>query len=122
MPWQTPSLYAYINDGVFSDADFKALINVGSGSKADNVGAIGRHGLGSLTMYRFTDIPSLISGKYFIIFDPSRQYLPLGTNHRLRRAGLKISLDQMRSSFKHHLEPFVGIGGYSLGIGFLSGY
>ena len=73
--WQTPGLYVY-NDGVFSDSDFKALVNVGMGSKSEDSSKIGKYGLGALTMYLFTDVPSIISGDYFIIFDPTRKYLP----------------------------------------------
>jgi hypothetical protein len=112
--WQTRSLFAY-NDGVFSEGDFMALVKVGLGSKSDDLGKIGRYGVGTLTMYLFTDLPSFISGKYFVIFDPTRQYLPLDSNRRQRRAGWKVPLLQMRSHFSDHLEPFVGIGGYRLG-------
>jgi sacsin len=113
--WQTPALYVY-NDGVFSEDDFDALIGVGMGSKAADTAKIGNYGLGSLTMYLFTDVPSIISGEYFVLFDPSRTYLPYIDLHRgRRRAGLKISLAQMTSHFKDHLRPFVGIGGYTLG-------
>ena len=111
--WQTPSLYVY-NDGVFSEGDFKAFINTGAGSKADDSSKIGRHGLGSLTMYHFTDIPSMISGDYFIIFDPSRRYLPLYQGRR--RAGMRIPLSLIKTRHKDHLVPFAGIGGYSPGI------
>jgi sacsin len=110
--WQTPSLYVY-NDGVFSEHDFKAFINTGGGSKADDPTKIGKYGLGSLTMYHFTDIPSLISGEYFVIFDPSRKHLPLSKGRT--RAGLRVPLSMMKAKFKDHLVPFVGIGGYTLG-------
>jgi sacsin len=100
---------------VFSEEDFMALVKVGLGSKSHDTGKIGKYGVGTLTMYLFTDLPSFISGKYFVIFDPTRQYLPLDSNHRQRRAGWKVPLAQMRSHFKDHLEPFVGIGGYNLG-------
>ena len=119
--WQTPALYVY-NDGVFSDDDFNALINVGMGSKAANAAKIGNYGLGSLTMYLFTDVPSIISGEYFVIFDPSRSYLPYSDLHRGRRGpGLKIPLAQMKLHCKDHLRPFVGIGGYTLGFDFAIG-
>ena len=112
--WQTPALYVY-NDGVFTDADFKAFIQTGAGTKASDSGKIGRYGLGSLTMYHFTDIPSLISGDYFVIFDPERRYLPVDEAGK-RRAGMKIPISLMKASKKGHLIPFVGIGGYTLGI------
>ena len=111
--WQTPSVYVY-NDGVFSENDFKAFINTGGGSKADDSTKIGKYGLGSLTMYHFTDVPSLISGEYFVVFDPARRYLPLSNGRT--RAGLRVPLSIMKAKFKDHLVPFVGIGGYTFGI------
>jgi sacsin len=110
--WQTRSLFVY-NDGVFSKSDFEAFINIGAGTKASDSTKIGKYGLGSLTMYHFTDVPSMISGEYFVILDPSRRYLPL--HGKKRRAGLRIPLSLMAREYLHHLVPFVGIGGYALG-------
>jgi len=112
--WQNGALYVY-NNGIFSDADFKALKQVGTGSKANDPSKIGNYGLGALTMYLFTDVPSIISGEYFVMFDPTRRYLPFDRYGR-RSAGLKIPLAQMKTCYEDHLVPFVGIGGYSLGI------
>lgn len=112
--WQIPSLYIY-NDGVFSDSDFKALVNIGMGSKSEDASKIGKYGLGSLSMYLFTDVPSMISGEYFIIFDPTRKHLPFDSRNRRRQAGMRLPLSQMKSRFADHLIPFVGIGGYNLG-------
>ena len=113
--WQSPGLYVY-NDGVFTDKDFKALVNVGMGSKAGDSTKIGKYGLGALTMYLFTDVPSIISGEYFVIFDPLRKFLPIDRAQRRRKAGLRIRLSQMKELFTDHLVPFVGIGGYNIGI------
>jgi hypothetical protein len=113
--WQTPALYFY-NDGVFTDSDFKALIDIGMGSKAGDTSKIGKYGLGSLTMYLFTDVTSMISGEHFIIFDPTRQYLPFRNGQSQRQAGIRLELSRMRPKFCDQLEPFVGIGGYTLGI------
>lgn len=110
--WQTTALYVY-NDGIFSEGDFKAFINTGAGSKEKDSSKIGRHGLGSLTMYHFTDIPTMISGDYFVIFDPSRRYLPISQGRR--RAGMRVPLEIMKTRNKDHLIPFIGVGGYSLG-------
>ena len=112
--WQTPALYFY-NDGVFTDSDFEALVNIGMGSKSHDSSKIGTYGLGSLSMYLFTDIPSMISGEHFIIFDPTRRYLPYITGGPRRKAGVMLQLSLMRSSYPDHLAPFVGIGGYTLG-------
>jgi hypothetical protein len=89
--WQTPSLYFY-NDGVFTDSDFKALVDIGMGTKAGDSSKIGKYGLGSLTMYLFTDVPSMISGEHFIIFDPTRQYHPFRNGQSQRQAGTYLKL------------------------------
>lgn len=112
--WQTPALYFY-NDGVFEGSDFEALVDVGSGSKAHDPSKIGKYGLGSLSMYLFSDIPSMISGQYFVMFDPTRKYLPYARGGRRRQAGVRLRLSHMRARFHGHLVPFVGIGGYQLG-------
>jgi sacsin len=112
--WQSPGLYVH-NDGVFTDKDFKALINVGMGSKSGDSTKIGKYGLGALTMYLFTDVPCIISGEYFVIFDPSRKFLPIDRAQRRRKAGLRIRLSQMKELFPDHLVPFAGIGGYNVG-------
>lgn len=109
--WQTPALYFYY-DGVFTDSDFEALINVGIESQGSS--KIGTYGLGSLSLYLFTDIPSMISGEHFIIFDPTRRYLPFITGVPRRKAGVMLKLSLMKSSYPDHLAPFVGIGGYTL--------
>lgn len=112
--WQGLSLYTY-NDGVFRESDFEALVSIGMGSKSGDSSKIGKHGFGSLTMYLFTDVPSIISGEYFIMFDPSRRYLPFDQSRRRRKAGLRLKLTQMQANFVDHLAPFVGIGGYTIG-------
>jgi len=112
--WQSGALYVY-NDGMFSEADFKALVQVGMGNKSKDNSKIGNYGLGALTMYLFTDVPSMISGEYFVMFDPTRQYLPYDPRSGRRLAGLKIPLAQMNPGYKDHLVPFIGIGGYSIG-------
>lgn len=120
IPWQTASLYVY-NDGVFTESDFNAFRKVGTGTKANDSTKIGRYGLGALTMYHFTDVPSMVSGKYFIIFDPSSRYLPVAPGKKHRRPGMRIPLSIMKVKFIDHLVPFIGIEGFSLGIFSIAG-
>ena len=54
---------------VFSDDDFKGFRDVGKGSKRDNKQAIGQYGRGSQTMYHWTDVPMLLTGKWFLILE-----------------------------------------------------
>ncbi|KAL5316261.1 hypothetical protein ACEPPN_015306 [Leptodophora sp. 'Broadleaf-Isolate-01'] len=66
--FQGPAFLVH-NDGVFSDDDFKGFKNVGEGSKAHNKTTIGQFGRGSQTMYHWTDVPMILSGKYLLILD-----------------------------------------------------
>lgn len=54
---------------VFSDNDFKGFKNVGEGSKAHDKAAIGQFGRGSQTMYHWTDVPLILSGRYLVILE-----------------------------------------------------
>jgi len=54
---------------VFSENDFKGFKNVGEGSKANDATTIGQFGRGSQTMYHWTDVPMILSGKYLLILE-----------------------------------------------------
>jgi sacsin len=54
---------------VFSDKDFEGLKHVGKGSKREDSTTIGKHGRGSQTMYHWTDVPMLLSGKDLVILE-----------------------------------------------------
>jgi len=54
---------------VFSDDDFKGFKNVGEGSKTHDKSTIGQFGRGSQTMYHWTDVPMILSGKYLLILE-----------------------------------------------------
>lgn len=50
-----PALVVH-NDGVFTDADFKGLGNIGQGGKSGMPNSIGRFGLGALSFYHFSEV------------------------------------------------------------------
>jgi sacsin len=54
---------------VFTEDDFKGFKNVGEGSKANDKTTIGQFGRGSQTMYHWTDVPMVLSGKYLLILE-----------------------------------------------------
>lgn len=54
---------------VFNDDDFKGFKNVGEGSKAHDKSTIGQFGRGSQTMYHWTDVPMILSGRYLVILE-----------------------------------------------------
>lgn len=50
-------------------------------------------GLGALSMYHFTEVPTILSNNRFVIFDPTRRYLP---KHKSRiLGGRRIKLNDM---------------------------
>ena len=51
----SPSLVLY-NNATLSEEDFKGLRRVGRGGKTENSETHGRHGLGALSFYYFTDV------------------------------------------------------------------
>ena len=48
------------NDGIFSNEDFSGLRRVGRGGKEGQSDTHGRHGLGALSFYYFTDVRDLL--------------------------------------------------------------
>ena len=53
-----PSVIIY-NDAVFEDEDFEGIVNIGIGGKDDRSNTIGQFGLGSLSMYHFSEVRQL---------------------------------------------------------------
>jgi sacsin len=66
--FQGPAFLVH-NDGVFSEDDFEGFKNVGEGSKAHDKETIGQFGRGSQTMYHWTDVPMILSGRYLVILE-----------------------------------------------------
>ncbi|XP_027359772.1 sacsin [Abrus precatorius] len=73
--WQGPALLAY-NDAVFTEDDFVSISKIGGSSKHGQAGKTGRFGVGFNSVYHLTDLPSFVSGKYVVLFDPQGFYLP----------------------------------------------
>ncbi|KAF9522956.1 hypothetical protein CPB83DRAFT_911009 [Crepidotus variabilis] len=88
-----PTLYLF-NDGKMNEQDFKGLRRVGQGGKTDQTETHGRHGLGALAFYYFTDIVTVISGEHVMILDPSGKYLPPNRG-------------QKRTSLSRHIRDFL---------------
>ncbi|GMH07070.1 hypothetical protein Nepgr_008910 [Nepenthes gracilis] len=73
--WQGPALLAY-NDAVFTEEDFVSISRIGGSSKHGQAWKTGRFGVGFNSVYHLTDLPSFVSGKYLVVFDPQGIYLP----------------------------------------------
>ncbi|XP_075490038.1 uncharacterized protein LOC142528761 isoform X2 [Primulina tabacum] len=73
--WQGPALLAY-NDAVFTEDDFLSISRIGGSSKHSQAWKTGRFGVGFNSVYHLTDLPSFVSGKHVVLFDPQSAYLP----------------------------------------------
>ncbi|KAK7349013.1 hypothetical protein VNO80_23837 [Phaseolus coccineus] len=73
--WQGPALLAY-NDAVFTEDDFVSISKIGGSAKHGQASKTGRFGVGFNSVYHLTDLPSFVSGKYVVLFDPQGAYLP----------------------------------------------
>ncbi|KAG8972493.1 hypothetical protein FRC05_009846 [Tulasnella sp. 425] len=106
-----PALVVH-NDGIFTDADFQGLINIGQGGKSGRVDSIGRFGLGALTFYHFSELPWIISGKHCLFLDPSEGYLPRERGN-VKRSAVLVSLSFCKSRYPDQLKPLEGLFGFS---------
>ncbi|KAF5200676.1 Sacsin, partial [Thalictrum thalictroides] len=73
--WQGPSLLAF-NDAEFTEDDFASISRIGGSQKHSQAWKTGRFGVGFNSVYHMTDLPSFVSGKYIVLFDPQGVYLP----------------------------------------------
>ncbi|KFZ14806.1 hypothetical protein V501_03059, partial [Pseudogymnoascus sp. VKM F-4519 (FW-2642)] len=110
--FQGPSFLVY-NDGVFSEDDFNGFKNVGEGSKRQNAASIGQFGRGSQTMYHWTDVPMILSGKYLLILDPQQEVLPKNQIKGKRKPGVKLELSKLKGVCPDQLAPFEGLWKYT---------
>eukprot|EP00062_Callorhinchus_milii_P025859 gi/632987308/ref/XP_007910720.1/ PREDICTED: sacsin-like [Callorhinchus milii] len=107
-----PALWSYNNE-CFTEADFQNITRVGTGAKAKQVEKIGKFGLGFNSVYHITDVPSILSGKYLLIFDPNVTHLK---KHILSATnpGIKLNLYEHRrliQRFHGQFNPYNGIFG-----------
>ena len=69
--FQSASLVVH-NDGIFSQNDFRGILQTGIGGKTGKTGVIGRFGLGALSLFHFTEVrngvPDLPNTKYYNSF------------------------------------------------------
>jgi sacsin len=73
--WQGPALLAY-NNAQFTEDDFASISRIGGSGKQGQAWKTGRFGVGFNSVYHLTDLPSFVSGKYVVLFDPQGVYLP----------------------------------------------
>ncbi|XP_072965979.1 uncharacterized protein [Typha angustifolia] len=106
--WQGPALLAY-NDAVFTEDDFVSISRIGDSKKQSQAWKTGRFGVGFNSVYHLTDLPSFVSGKYIVLFDPQGAYLP-----NVSAANPGKRLDYVSSSalalYKDQFLPYCAFG------------
>ncbi|KAK4261932.1 hypothetical protein QN277_004866 [Acacia crassicarpa] len=106
--WQGPALLAY-NNSVFTEEDFISISRIGGSSKHGQAWKTGRFGVGFNSVYHLTDLPSFVSGKYVVLFDPQGVYLP-----RVSAANpgkrIDFTSSSALSSYKDQFFPYCAFG------------
>ena len=111
---QGPALWAYNNEE-FSEHDFQNINKLAGATKVDEVGKIGRFGLGFNAVYHLTDVPSFVSRKYFVLFDPNVNHIENHIQDK-SRPGIRIDLasnPRPLSAFEDQFQPYHGVFGCS---------
>ncbi|KAL2081508.1 hypothetical protein ACEWY4_023361 [Coilia grayii] len=104
-----PCLWTF-NDELFSDEDWKNITKVGSASKETKVEKIGKFGIGFNAVYHVTDVPSILSGKNLLIFDPNVTHLKKYIKNT-GNPGIKLNLfhERIFRRFPGQFRSFEGI-------------
>ncbi|GAX84471.1 hypothetical protein CEUSTIGMA_g11891.t1 [Chlamydomonas eustigma] len=108
--FQGPALLVY-NNSVFSEQDFESISRIGDSVKRGQAGKTGRFGIGFNSIYHLTDVPSFISGRNLVIFDPHCKFIP---NISSSNPGKKIDLVSHADAamqFRDQLAPYQGAFG-----------
>ncbi|CAG8727340.1 16147_t:CDS:2, partial [Funneliformis caledonium] len=110
--WQGPAIWIY-NDAEFSIKDFRALTKLGVGEKFHDDTKIGRFGTGFNCAYHFTDLPSIVSGKYIVFLDPNGKFLPAKGYPPERHRGTSFNFieKEFKRSFSDQCRPYKALEG-----------
>ena len=109
--WQGPALWVH-NNKMFTEKDFKNITKLNAGTKKSEATKIGKFGLGFNAVYHLTDVPSIMSGKSLVIFDPHMKYL--GDAMKRGEPGVRIALHNRVSgiaNFSDQFSVFEGVFG-----------
>uniref|UniRef100_A0A7S2UD61 U-box domain-containing protein n=1 Tax=Attheya septentrionalis TaxID=420275 RepID=A0A7S2UD61_9STRA len=103
--WQGPALLCY-NDATFTDRDFQNLARIGQASKLEKLATTGRFGLGFNSVFHWTDVPSIVSGDFLVMFDPHGRYVPGNSK------GIKIRFtdSSLHEQFPDQMSPYCHFG------------
>ncbi|XP_072017069.1 sacsin-like [Amphiura filiformis] len=104
-----PALYAY-NDATFTDEDWTNIQKPQQSGKVDDPTKVGQFGLGFISIYHITDMPSVLSGENVGFFDPHEtHFVRLDQEEGVvdkRGKWWRISNELLQSEFKGQFVPF----------------
>ncbi|KAF8621710.1 hypothetical protein AX15_007571 [Amanita polypyramis BW_CC] len=106
--FQSASLVVH-NDGVFTREDFRGILQTGIGGKKGKSGVIGHFGLGALSMFHFTELAMIVSGKHVLFMSPSKRNLSFCGKH-----SILFDLQEVKRLYADHLEPLNGLFGFDV--------
>ena len=106
--FQGPSLLVF-NDSTFKESDFESISRIGDSVKRTQVGKTGRFGVGFNSVYHLTDMPSFVSGRHAVFFDPHCEFLP---NVTAANPGKRVDFvaNDVFSRHPDQWAPFVAFG------------
>jgi sacsin len=106
--WQGGGLYCF-NDATFTARDFQNLSKIGQASKLQKLVTTGRFGLGFNSVFHWTDVPSLVSGDYLVMFDPHAKFVP-GATDVARGIKVRFSNSELVDQFPDQMQPYQKFG------------
>jgi sacsin len=107
-PFQGPALLVF-NNSTFREADFESISRIGDSVKREQVGKTGRFGVGFNSVYHLTDMPSFVSGRHIVFFDPHCKFLP---NVSAANPGKRIDFvtNDILTQHTDQFSPFAAFG------------
>ncbi|GMF38734.1 unnamed protein product [Phytophthora fragariaefolia] len=102
-----------LSPAMANDGDFINLARIGQASKLQRATTTGRFGLGFNSVYHFTDLPSIVSAKSIVMFDPHATHLP---GISAANPGIKIRFANANivKQFPDQFAPFKNVFGCDL--------
>ncbi|XP_043926906.1 sacsin [Protopterus annectens] len=110
-----PALWSF-NDSHFTDLDFINITRLGGSLKREEIDKVGKFGLGFNSVYHITDIPTIMSREFMILFDPNINHLSKHIRDK-SNPGIKINWSKQQKrlrKFPNQFKPFINVFGCHL--------
>jgi hypothetical protein len=97
------------NDSTFRESDFTSISSIGDSVKREQIGKTGRFGVGFNSVYHLTDVPSFVSGRHVVFFDPHATFLPNVSSSNPGKRVDFVKNDVLAKNFDQ-FAPFLAFG------------